>query len=95
MGKHFWIDEVGLIITQLDGSLTGQATIRFGITGTPQKYLANVLTTQCGALLSRQMYDTLLADVGESTLVAGVSIGGVLNLATKYKGKFYFKGFTQ
>lgn len=89
-GCHFWWNECGLILTELTGLITSQPTVRFGITGTPAKYVAAVLTTLLTATLKRERFQVLLADDGETSLVAGVTVGAVVG--TSMAGRFFFKG---
>lgn len=88
-GVRFFPDEVGLIITAADG-VTGQPTIRFGITGTLDKLLAATATTGLDAAHKRERFQTLASSDGESSLTAGVTVGAT---ATTLTGRFYWKGF--
>ncbi len=92
VGCKFFPDEVGIIETAQDGSLTSQAFVHAGITGTTQKLLANTITTLLTAVGARQRFQTLLSDAGETSIVLGVATGAVLNTATVYKGRMYVKG---
>lgn len=89
-GCHFWWSECGIILTELTGIITSQPTIRFGITGTPAKYVAAVITTLLTATLKRERFQVLLQDDGETSLLAGVTVGAVVG--TSMSGRFYFKG---
>jgi hypothetical protein len=92
-GASVWFDEVGLICTEVGGggTITTQATISAGITGTPAKYLAAVLTTLLTAAKKRERYTTLLADDGEGSVTFSITAAAVLGTATTYKGRFYVK----
>lgn len=91
-GARFFFDEVGVIVEELDGSVTTQPTYSFGITGTNAKYLAAIIGTNLNVLLQRDSYRNLLADVGESSMTFTITVPGVKNTATVYKGKAYIKG---
>ncbi len=94
-GCRFYPDEVDLIVTTVDGSITTQPTIRAGITGTLAQYLAAVITTNIGTgtpLYARERKPTLLTNVGCTTITTGITSGAVLNTATVYKGRFVIKG---
>ena len=88
-GLHFFPDEVGLVITAADG-VTGQPTIRFGVTGTLDKLLAATATTGLDAAHKRQRFQTLASSDGETTLTAGVTVAAT---GTTLKGRFYWRGF--
>jgi hypothetical protein len=91
-----WVEETGWIQTVLTldgGALTVQPTVRFGITGTPAKLLAAAITTLLTAAGTRERYTTLLSDVGETTLTAGVTIAGTIaggGAGIAYKGRPYW-----
>jgi hypothetical protein len=87
MGVFF--NEVGIIATDI-GTVTTQPTVRFGITGTPAKYLAAVATTTLTASNKRQRYSTLLADDREASMVGGVTVGATTS-AGNFRGRLYFK----
>jgi hypothetical protein len=95
-GCKAWVEECGWIQTLLTldgGALTVQPTVRFGITGTLAKLLAAVPTTLLTAAGTRERYTTLLTDVGETTLTAGVTIGGTIaggGAGIAYKGRPYW-----
>ncbi len=94
-GAKFYPDEVDLIVTTVDGTITTQPTIRAGITGTLDFYLAAVITADLGTgtpLFARERKQTLLSNMGNSTITAGITIAGVKNTATVYKGRFVFRG---
>ena len=88
-GVRFFPDEVGLVIVAATG-VTGQPTIRFGITGTLDKLLAATATTGLDAAHKRERFQTLASSDGESSLTAGVTVGAT---ATTLTGRFYWKGF--
>jgi len=88
-GLHFFPEEVGLIITAASG-VTVQPTVRFGITGTLDKYLAATLTTGLDAAHKRERFETLASADGATSLTAGVTVGAT---ATTLTGRFYWRGF--
>jgi hypothetical protein len=94
-GIHVWLNEVDVICTaQTGGAVTLQPTVRAGITGTPAKYLAAILTTNLTTSFKRNRYATLAADDGESSganLSVGVTVPGTLAAAGTYKGRFAIK----
>jgi trimeric autotransporter adhesin len=93
-GSVFFVDEVGVISTQVGGAVTLEPTCRWGIVGTLAKYKAATLLTLLTAANKRERFQTLLADDGETSansLSAGVTVGGTV-AAGVYKGRFYFKG---
>jgi hypothetical protein len=91
-----WVEECGWIQTLLTldgGALTVQPTVRFGVTGTLAKLLAAQITTLLTAAGTRERYTTLLTDVGETTLTAGVTIAGTIaggSGGEAYKGRPYW-----
>jgi hypothetical protein len=89
-GCHFWWSECGIILTELTGVINSQPTVRFGITGTLAKYVGPVATTLLTAVLKRERYDNWQVDDGETSLVAGVTVGAVVG--TSMSGRFYFRG---
>jgi hypothetical protein len=89
-GCHFWFTECGIILTELTGVIASQPTVRMGITGTPAKYVGPVATTLLTATLKRERYDNWQVDDGETSLVAGVTVGAVVG--TSMSGRFYFRG---
>ena len=89
-GCHFWVEEVGLILTTLTGTVVTQPTVQFGISGTPAKFLGPTLCTLLTATFKRERFSTLLADDGEITLRAEVTVIAAGSAAIK--GRFYFKG---
>lgn len=84
----FWLDEIGLICTELD-ALTTQPTVRYGITGSLAKHGAAALTTNLTAEGKREIETPLVPGDGETSLTAGVTVAAV---ATTMKGRFYWKG---
>jgi hypothetical protein len=89
-GMGVFINEVGIIATDI-GTVTTQPTVRFGITGTPAKYVAAAVTTALTASNKRQSYQRpLLADDREASLVGGVTVGAT-TAAGNFLGRFYFK----
>lgn len=91
-GSHFFTDAVGVIVEELDGSLTTQISYEFGITGTLAKYLAITPGVALNVLYQEEKWTNLLADAGEVNLTFRITTPGVLNAATKYKGKAFWIG---
>jgi hypothetical protein len=95
-GSKGWIEEAGWIVTVLTldgGTLDTQPTIRFGIVGTLAKYKAAAATTLLTAVGKRARYTTLLADDGETTFTAGMTVAGSISGgggSEAYKGKPYW-----
>lgn len=89
-GTRFYPDSVDIILTTLGGTITGQPTIRAGITGTLAKLLAAVATSGLSALFSREVYNTLLSAAGESSLTAGITVAATGS--STIKGRFVFRG---
>jgi hypothetical protein len=89
-GCHFWWSECGIILTELTGVINSQPTIRMGITGTPAKYVGPVATTLLTGTLKRERYDNWQVDDGETSLVAGVTVGAVVG--TSMAGRFFWRG---
>jgi len=87
-GCKFWLNEIGIIATQIDG-LTTQPTIRFGITGDLDKHRTATQTTNLTATGKRDRYDPLVPEDGETSLTAGVTSAAA---GTTVKGRFYWKG---
>lgn len=91
INTSFYVNEVGLFMTSFVGTLTVQPTVRFGITGTPEKFVAPTKTQLLTSLTKRQLFNPILTDDGETSLVAGVT-SGATGTGLTYKGRFYFKG---
>lgn len=93
-GASFWVEEVGFILTTLDipGNVATQPTVRFGITGTPAKWLAPTLCTLLDALRKRERFTLLLTDDGETSMSAGVTVSGALTVPGTYMGRAFFRG---
>jgi hypothetical protein len=89
-GCHFWVEEVGLILTTLPGTVVTQPTVQFGISGTPAKFLGPTLCTLLTATFKRERFSTLLADDGETSLRVEVTV--IAAGSADIKGRFYFKG---
>ena len=87
-GVTFYPDEVGVIITAASG-VTGQPTVRFGITADETKHLAATATTGLDAAYDRQRFATLLSDDGAKTLRAEVTVAAT---GTTLTGRFYWRG---
>ena len=87
-GCKFWLDEIGIIATQIDG-LTTQPTIRFGITGDLAKHHTAAITTKLTAAGKREKFDPLVPEDGEVSLTGGVTSAAA---GTTVKGRFYWKG---
>ena len=91
-GGTFFVEEVGIVCSTLNGTITTQPTCRFGNSGDRDSLKTADITTLLSALRTRERYTTLLTDVGETTLACGMTVPGVLNSATAYKIRFYFRG---
>lgn len=96
-GCHAWVEEVGLIISNLvldGGSLAAQPTCSFGITGNNSKHLTATLMTTLGSKFNRQRFTTLATDVaGETSFTMQITIAGSISGggANKvYKGRPYW-----
>ena len=94
-GATFYVDSVGVIVSALDGTVTTEPTIRLGYTGNDIK--AAVITTSLTALRKREVtiVETDAATevgIASTNLEAQVTVVGVKNTATVYKGRAYFKG---
>ena len=87
-GCRFWIDEIGVIATNIAG-LTTQPTVRFGITGDLDKHRAATITTLLTATGKREKHDPLVPEDGETSLTAGVTVAAA---GTTVLGRFYWKG---
>jgi hypothetical protein len=91
-GGSFFVEEVGIVCSTLNGTITTQPTCRFGTSADRDSLRAAEITTLLTALRTRERYTTLLTDVGETTLACGMTVPAVLNSATSYKIRFYFRG---
>jgi len=91
-GARFFTDAVGVIVEELDGTLTTQISYEFGITGTLAKYLGITAGAALNAQWNEEKFTNLLADAGETSLTFRITTPGVLNTATKYKGKAFWIG---
>ncbi len=87
-GVTFYPDEVGIIITAAS-AVSGQPTVRFGITADEAKHLAATGTTGLDAVYDRQRFATLLSDDGAKTLRAEVTVAAT---GTTLTGRFYWRG---
>jgi len=88
-GVTFFPEEVGVIITEAS-AVTGQPSLRFGITGTEAKFLAISATTGLTAAGNRQRFATLASDDGATTLRSEVTTGAT---GTTLSGRIYWRGF--
>ena len=89
---RIWLEEVGLILTTRGAPVTTQPTVRFGIAGTPAKYLAPTLCTLLTALRLRERFNLLLVDEPETSLSFGiVAPAGVPGPASCFV-RPYFRG---
>lgn len=91
-GASFFPTKVALICTDCDGTLTTQPTVEFGITGTTGKIKTGALSTLMDTAKEKELYDALLSNAGEATLVANITSAAVLNSATVCKGRAIFYG---
>jgi len=88
-GSTFFPEEVGVIVTAAD-TVSGQPTIRFGITGAETQYLAATATAGLAAAHDRHVYGALSSTVGAKTLRAEITVAGA---GTTLTGRIYWKGF--
>jgi len=72
-GVLFFPDEVGVIVTAVD-TVTGQPTLRYGITGAETQYLAATATSGLTAVGARHRFTTLASAAGATNLRAEVTI---------------------
>ena len=86
---RFFVDEVGLVITDASG-VTTQPTVRWGITGETEKFVAATLLTGLDAAHKRQRFTSLSSDDGVGTLRVEITEAGA---GTDLRGRFYWKGF--
>ena len=86
---RFFVDEVGLVITDASG-VTTQPTVRWGITGETEKFVAATLLTGLDAAHKRQRFTSLSSTDGVGTLRVEITIAGA---GTDLRGRFYWKGF--
>lgn len=91
-GGSFFVEEVGIVCSTLNGTITTQPTCQFGTAADRDSLRAAEITTLLSALRTRERYTTLLTDVGETTLACGMTAPATLNSATSYKIRFYFRG---
>lgn len=84
------LNECGIILTTKAGTITGQPTIEYGITGTNAKYIAAVTTTLLTAVGKRERYTTLAADDRET--VPNFTITGGATGSAAIKGRPYIIG---
>lgn len=95
VGQRFWVNEIGLVITTLNGTVTIQPTASWGINGDTDKYKAAILMLNTTALGLREFFNSLLSDdniPAGTTPTAEITIGATLGTATQFKGYFYFNG---
>ena len=88
-GATFFPEEVGVIVTAAAG-VTGQPTIRFGITGAETQYLAATATVGLDAVHDRHVYGALDSTDGAKTLLAEITVAAT---GTTLTGRIYWKGF--
>ena len=88
-GVTFFVEEVGVIVTAATG-VTGQPTLRFGVTGTEERYLAAAATTGLAAAHDRQRFTTLASAAGAKTLRSEITVAAT---GTTLNGRVYWKGF--
>ena len=88
-GVTFFPEEVGIIITAASG-VTGQPTLRFGITGTEAKFLAATATTGLDAAHERERFTALASSDGAKTLRSEVTVAAT---GTTLTGRVYWRGF--
>ena len=85
---RIWLEEVGLIVSNLAVPMAAQPTVRFGNLGTSAKYLAPTLCTLLTAFGARERFNLLLVDEPEVSLSFGITAGGT---ATNFV-RAYFRG---
>jgi len=97
--EMFFINEVGIIITELDGDKTvsTQPTIEFKAGSDTIRSAA--ITTALDDEYKRENYDVSTSSEGEqgytdpTTLTANITVAGAVGgTSTLYRAKFYFKG---
>lgn len=86
---RFFVDEVGVVITHAN-TVTGQPTVRFGVTGDTERYLAATALTGMDAVDKRQRFTSLSSPDGAQTLRAEITVAAT---GTTLRGRFYWKGF--
>lgn len=84
-----FINEVGTIMTSAN-TVTGQASVSFGKTGSNAFLLAATATTGLTAAGKRDKQTSILQAEGVTSLVADITAGAT---GTTALGRFYFKGF--
>lgn len=87
-GSRFYPNEVGIILTTLGGTITGQPDVSFGINGTNNKFVTQT-TSSLTALYARDVYTSITTE-GESTLTFTVNEEAIGS--ADIKGRAYFKG---
>ena len=92
--KSLSINEVGIILSTVAGTITGQPTVEWGIVGTLAKYKAPVVMTLLTAVGKRERFTDLAADDSETSASSGPSLAfTITNAATgsaAIKGRPYF-----
>ena len=88
-GVLFFPDEVGVIVTAAN-TVSGQPTLRYGITGAETQYLAATETVGLAAVGARHRFTTLASAVGATNLRAEVTIAAT---GTTLTGRVYWRGF--
>ncbi len=86
----FYVDEVGVMFTYLDESLTTLPTISFGNGDGPTELVASTLLTGTITSGSRRVFTPLTLD-GASILSATIDTAAT-SIGTLALGRFYFKG---
>ena len=97
LADTFFPNEVGLIITALDGTLISQPIFSIGITGNLTKYRDTEQATALDLIRKRETINMNTDETGESGInntnfILTIDTAGVKNTATVYKGKFYARG---
>jgi hypothetical protein len=89
-GGSFMVEEFGVEASTLNGTLTTQPTVQFGNSGDRDAFRSAALTTNLTQLRYKErIYSTNSA---QTTLACGMTAPAVLNSATSFKIRFYFKG---
>ncbi len=90
-GKTFFPSIASIVCTTLTGTVTIQPTIKIGIGANHTKYLAATTPTLLTAIDTRQNYETLLANNGETDLWLEISVAGAVSSGS-YRGAIYVSG---
>lgn len=92
LNTRFFVNEVGVIITSLVGTIGTKPTLSFGVSGSDASLLAATLTTMTAAVGGRNRYTTLLNNDGVTSLTARVTTAASGGSLTTLLARVYFKG---